>query len=159
MTVIYRQLIMNDITLFTSQPKAKFYDELFIHLDLSSVPDRRCEKGRQGFSRHAMICAAIVMKCECFEYVTDLVDYLNNNLIMQDSRKWDRNVCGFAPWMPFKTFRPSRTSLFSLLPPLPYSLKDLLSSSHLNPLCALLKHLFYRFFAFRPGGFICLLHF
>ncbi len=38
MTVIYRQLIMNDISLFTSQPKAKFYDELFIHLDLSSVP-------------------------------------------------------------------------------------------------------------------------
>lgn len=82
MTVIYRQLIMNDISLFTSQPKAKFYDELFIHLDLSSVPDRRCAKGRQGYSRHAMICAAIVMKCECFEYVTDLVDYLNNNLII-----------------------------------------------------------------------------
>lgn len=82
MTVIYRQLIMNDISLFTSQPKAKFYDELFIHLDLISVPDRRCEKGRQGFSRHAMIRAAIVMKCECFEYVTDLVDYLNNNLII-----------------------------------------------------------------------------
>ena len=49
MTVIYRQLIMNDISLFTSQPKAKFYDELFIHLDLSSIPDRRCEKGRQVF--------------------------------------------------------------------------------------------------------------
>ena len=82
MTVIYRQLIMNDISLFTSQPKAKFYDELFIHLDLSSVPDRRCERGRQGYSRHAMICATIVMKCECFDYVTDLVDYLNNNLII-----------------------------------------------------------------------------
>ncbi len=82
MTVIYRQSIMNDISLFTSQPKAKFYDELFIRLDLSSIPDRRCEKGRQGYSRHAMICAAIVMKCECFDYVTDLVDYLNNNLII-----------------------------------------------------------------------------
>lgn len=82
MTVIYRQLIMNDISLFTSQPKAKFYDELFIHLDLSSVPDRRCEKGRQGYSRHAMIRAVIVMKCECFDYITDLVDYLNNNLII-----------------------------------------------------------------------------
>ena len=82
MTVIYRQLIMNDISLFTSQPKAKFYDELFIHLDLSSVPDRRCEKGRQGYSRHAMIRAIIVMKCECFAYITDLVDYLSNNLII-----------------------------------------------------------------------------
>ena len=82
MTVIYRQLIMNDISLFTSQPKAKFYDELFLHLDLDSVPDRRCEKGRQGFSRHAMIRAFIVMKCECFSYITDLVDYLSNNLII-----------------------------------------------------------------------------
>lgn len=82
MTVIYRQLIMNDISLFTSQPKAKFYDELFIHLNLDSIPDRIHEKGRQGYSRHAMICAAIVKSCECFEYVTDLVDFLNNNLII-----------------------------------------------------------------------------
>ena len=54
MTVIYRQLIMNDISLFTSQPKAKFYDELFINLNLDSIPDRRCEKGRQGIfkTRH-----------------------------------------------------------------------------------------------------------
>lgn len=84
MTVIYRQLIMNDISLFTSQPKAKFYDELFINLNLDSIPDRRCEKGRQGYSRHAMICAVIVMKCECFSYITDLVDYLNNNLLIAD---------------------------------------------------------------------------
>lgn len=82
MTVIYRQLIMNDISLFTSQPKAKFYDELFTHLDLSTIPDRRCEKGRYGYSRHAMVCAVIVMKCECLSHITDLVDYLNNNLII-----------------------------------------------------------------------------
>lgn len=82
MTVIYRQILMNDISLFTSQPKAKFYDELFMHLDLSTVPDRRCNKGRQGYSQHAMICATIVMKCECFSYITDLVDYLNNNLLI-----------------------------------------------------------------------------
>lgn len=88
MTVIYRQLIMNDISLFTSQPKAKFYDELFINLNLDSIPDRRCEKGRQGYSRHAMICAVIVMKCECFSYITDLVDYLNNNLLIA-------HYCGF----------------------------------------------------------------
>lgn len=88
MTVIYRQVLMNDISLFTSQPKAKFYDELFIHLDLSAVPDRRYNKGRQGYSRHAMICAVIVMKCECFSYITDLVDYLNNNLIIA-------HYCGF----------------------------------------------------------------
>ena len=82
MTVIYRQMILNDISLFTSQPKAKFYDELFTELDLDVVPDRRCEKGRQGYSRHAMIHAIIVMKCECFSYITELVDYLNNNLLI-----------------------------------------------------------------------------
>lgn len=82
MTAIYRQMILNDISLFTSQPKAKFYDELFMELDLDAVPDRRCEKGRQGYSRHAMIRAIIVMKCECFSYITELVDYLNNNLLI-----------------------------------------------------------------------------
>lgn len=82
MTVIYRQLIMNDISLFTSQPKAKFYDGLFISLNLDSVPDRVREKGRKGYSRHAMIRAAVVKSCECLGYITDLVDYLNNNLII-----------------------------------------------------------------------------
>lgn len=37
MPVIYRQMILNDISLFTSQPKAKFYDELFMELDLAAV--------------------------------------------------------------------------------------------------------------------------
>ena len=62
MSVIYHQMILNDISLFTSQPKAKFYDELFMELDLDAVLGRRCEKGRQGYSRHAMIRAIIVMK-------------------------------------------------------------------------------------------------
>lgn len=82
MTVIYRQIIMNDISLFTSQPKAKFYDELFLNLNLDSVPDRPRKKGRRGYSIHALICAFIVMKCECFAHITDLVDFLNNNLII-----------------------------------------------------------------------------
>ncbi len=29
-----------------------------------------------------MIRAVIVMKCECFDCVTDLVNYLNNNLVI-----------------------------------------------------------------------------
>lgn len=82
MTAIYRQIIMNDISLFTCQPKAKFYDELFLNLNLDGVPDRLYERGRRGYSIHALIRAFIVMKCECFAYVTDLVDYLNNNLII-----------------------------------------------------------------------------
>ena len=82
MVVIYRQEILNDISLFTSQPKAKFYDELFLNLDLNSVPSRSNSKGRCGFDNHSLICAFIVMKCEGFTQITDLVDYLNNNLII-----------------------------------------------------------------------------
>ena len=41
--------------------------------------------GRKGFSNHAMICSFIVMKCEGFSMVSDLVDYLYNNLLMSDS--------------------------------------------------------------------------
>lgn len=29
-----------------------------------------------------MLRAAIVMKCECFQYITELCDYLENNLII-----------------------------------------------------------------------------
>ena len=79
--VIYRQEILKDIRLFTSQPVAKFYDSLFLNLDLSFVPEFP-KTGRKGFSNHAMICSFIVMKCEGFSMITDLVDYLNNNLLI-----------------------------------------------------------------------------
>ena len=78
---------MKDIRLFTSQPVAKFYDSLFLNLDLSLIPEFP-KTGRKGFSNHAMICAFIVMKCEGFSMVTDLVDYLNNNLLIA-------HYCGF----------------------------------------------------------------
>lgn len=85
--VIYRQELIKDIRLFTSQPVAKFYDSLFLHLDLSSVPPHS-GTGRKGFSAHAMICAFIVMKCEGLSMITELVDYLNNNLLIA-------HYCGF----------------------------------------------------------------
>lgn len=88
MVIIYRQEILNDISLFTSQPKAKFYDELFLGLDLSMIPSRSNSKGRKGFDNHSLICAFIVMKCEGFTQITDLVDYLNNNLLIA-------HYCGF----------------------------------------------------------------
>ena len=37
--VIYRQEILKDIRLFTSQPVAKFYDSLYLNLELSFVPE------------------------------------------------------------------------------------------------------------------------
>lgn len=79
---IYRQEILKDIRLFTSQPKAKFYDELFINLDLSCIPAHNSKTGRASYSNHAMICAFIVMKCEGFSQISDLHDFLSNNLII-----------------------------------------------------------------------------
>ena len=79
---IYRQEILKDIRLFTSQPKAKFYDELFINLDLSCIPAHNSKTGRASYSNHAMICAFIVMKCEGFSQISDLYDFLSNNLII-----------------------------------------------------------------------------
>ena len=88
MVFICRQEILQDISLFTSQPKAKFYDELFINLDLNCVPVHNSKTGRTGYSNHAMICASIVMKCEGFSQISDLHDYLSNNLIVA-------HYCGF----------------------------------------------------------------
>jgi len=86
--VIYRQEIIKDIRLFTSQPVAKFYDSFFLNLDLSGIPAYPIT-GRKSFSNHAMICFFIVMKCEEFPMITNLVDYLNNNLLIA-------HFCGFV---------------------------------------------------------------
>ena len=93
---IYRQQIIPDIRLYTSQPIAKFYDSLFLNLDLSSVQEYP-KTGRKGFSSHAMICAFIVMKCEGFPMITDLVDYLNNNLLIA-------HYCGFDISLPLPSY-------------------------------------------------------
>ena len=88
MVFIYRQEILKDISLFTSQSKTKFYDELFANLDLSGVAEHNSKTGRTSYSNHAMICAFIVMKCEGFSQISDLHDYLSNNLIIA-------HYCGF----------------------------------------------------------------
>ena len=82
MTVIHRQEILQDISFFTSTPKAKFYDALFAHLDVSVMEKTAAHTGRKGFPKAAMLRAFIVMKCEGFSQITDLVDFLNNNLII-----------------------------------------------------------------------------
>lgn len=95
--VIYRPEIIQDITLFTSEPKARFYSELFSHLDLSDFPDNIAKTGRKGFSNHAKLRAAIVMKCECFSCITDLLDYLQNNLLIA-------HYCGFNIVKPLPSY-------------------------------------------------------
>ena len=65
--------------MFTSQSAAAFYDSLFSSLDFT-LPG--AATGRRGFPKEAMVCAFIVMKCEGFTQITDLMDYLDNNRII-----------------------------------------------------------------------------
>lgn len=81
---------------FSSQPVAKFYDSLFLNLDLSFVPEYPYT-GRKGFCNHAMICAFIVMKCEGFSMISDFVDYLYNNLLIS-------HYCGFDITKPLPSY-------------------------------------------------------
>jgi len=79
---IYYQEILKDISLFTSQPKVKFYDDLFINLNLTCIPTHKFKAGRTSYSNRATVCAFIVMKCEGFSQISDLHDYLSNNLVI-----------------------------------------------------------------------------
>jgi hypothetical protein len=72
LAAIYRQEIIQDVTLLTSQRAANFYDKLFSSLDFT-LP--RAATGRRGFPKEAMVCAFIVMKCEGFTQITDLMDF------------------------------------------------------------------------------------
>lgn len=86
--------MINDVTLFTSQSSAKFYDEIFCALDFE-LP--RAKTGRRGFPKEAMLNAFIVSACEGFGYVTDLWDYLNNNRIIA-------HYCGFDITRPLPSY-------------------------------------------------------
>ncbi|MCF2619264.1 transposase [Oscillibacter valericigenes] len=82
------------MTLFTSQSAAAFYDKLFSSLDFT-LP--RAATGRRGFPKEAMVCEFIVMKCEGFSQITDLVDYLDNNRIIA-------HYCGFNIMEPLPSY-------------------------------------------------------
>ena len=61
------------------------------------LPEYTASTGRRGFSDHAKLRAAIVMKCECFSYITDLLDYLQNNLLIA-------HYCGFNIMKPLPPY-------------------------------------------------------
>ena len=94
LVAIYRQEIIQDVTLFTSQSAAEFYDKLFTVLDFT-LP--RAATGRRGFPKEAMVCAFIVMKCEGFSQITDLADYLDNNRLIA-------HYCGFNIMEPLPSY-------------------------------------------------------
>ena len=97
MITIYRQEIMQDITLFTALPKANFYSELFLRLDTDNLQSEIHATGRKGYDKSAMLCAFVVMKCEGFTQITDLVDYLQNNLLIA-------YYCGFDITKPLPSY-------------------------------------------------------
>ena len=80
--------------MFTSQSAAMFYDRLFSSLDFT-LPG--AATGRRGFPKAAMVCAFIVMKCEGFTQITDLMDYLDNNRIIA-------HYCGFNIMEPLPSY-------------------------------------------------------
>ena len=96
------QLLLNIPELFTSQSKIDFYSSMFENLDLSSIPEfPSSSPGRKGYSHHALFRAFIVMKAERFGTISDLLDYLRNNLIIA-------HLCGFnilKPLPSYWTFR------------------------------------------------------
>lgn len=93
-----RQEIFNIVELFTSQNTINFYTNIFQNLNLSSLPDRVLSKyGPTGFSRHSLFRAFIVMKCEKFAQITDLKDFLKNNLIIA-------HLCGFDILKPLPSY-------------------------------------------------------
>lgn len=87
---MHQQLLMNIIDLFTPQSKVDFYFKIFDNLDLSKFPDEvnLSNSGPEGFSRHALFKAFMVMKCEKFSEITQLQEYLFNNQVIA-------HTCGF----------------------------------------------------------------
>ena len=85
---------MQAVALFTSQSIAVFYDELFLQLDFT-MP--QAATGRKGFPKEALLCAFIVMKCEGFSQISDLVDFLNCNLLIA-------YYCGFDITKPLPSY-------------------------------------------------------
>jgi len=81
--------------LYTNNSTTTFYEKLFMELDLSGVEEfpRNSDKptkheGRKTTSRHNLFRAFIVMKTQRFKSVSQLLDYLENNIAVA-------LLCGF----------------------------------------------------------------
>lgn len=94
LAAIYRQEIIRDVSLFTSQSSGEFYAKLFDTLDFEM---EHKPTGRTGYPKEALLCAFIVMKCEGFGYITDLRDYLENNRLIA-------HYCGFDITKPLPSY-------------------------------------------------------
>ena len=71
-----------------------FYDKLFSVLEFE-LP--AASTGRKVYPKEAMLNAFIVMKCERFAYLTDLMDFLESNRIIA-------HYCGFDIFKPLPSY-------------------------------------------------------
>lgn len=75
-----RQLIFNNIDLFASNSKTKFYEKIFDVINLSEFPKHHPSKfGPTGYSLHALFRSLIVMKSEKLARITELLSFLDTN--------------------------------------------------------------------------------
>lgn len=119
-----RQELLNLIELFTPQSLIDFYSSFFENLDLSILEDILPSKfGPKGYSRHALLRAFIVMKCEKFAMITELKDFLNNNLKIA-------YLCGFNILKPL----PSYTVLQRFINNLPHNILKEIFKTQVNTL-------------------------
>jgi hypothetical protein len=95
MNTYFFQPMMGFEQLYTNNTTIKFYETLFSELDLSGVAEypRKSDKptkyqGRKPVSRHNLFRSYIVMKTQLFGKVSQLLDYLENNIAVAI-------LCGF----------------------------------------------------------------
>ena len=93
-----RQLIFNNIDLFASNSKTKFYEKIFDAIDLSKFPKYHTSKfGPTGYSLHALFRSFIVMKTEKLAKITELLSFLDTN-------PYIAYLCGFEPFKPLPSY-------------------------------------------------------
>lgn len=119
-----RQELLNIMDLFTPQSLIDLYSSFFENLDLSIIEDILPSKfGPKGYSRHALLRAFIVMKCEKLAIITDLKDFLDNNLKIA-------YLCGFNILKPL----PSYTVLQRFIKNLPNDILKEIFKNQVNTL-------------------------
>ena len=93
---IYQKEIIAGISLFESQPNARFYKNIFAHLDTSPIEATKAKTGRPS-EKVALFRSFVAMKCEKISQITELLDYLRNNLIIA-------HLCGFDITQPLPSY-------------------------------------------------------
>lgn len=118
--------------LYTNNSTVKFYEKIFSELDLSTVVEfpHKSDKptkleGRKPISRHNLFRAFIVMKTQRLAYVSQLIDYLENNIAIA-------LLCGFDSGR-----IPDKDVFYRFLKELPPSEVDGVIASHTEKMLTL----------------------